>query len=124
MADPQKPNAPVAPAAAVAPVAPAGDLVAQLAAAIRGEAETARQRDMDALARQRAVEDETRNRMGKTTLVAVTSFTLVDDENPTGRTILSGSEFEVSLFDLQKYAGKGLPRAPDPLTGGVTVSQA
>ena len=50
---------------------------------------------------------------GKTSLVCIAGFTIVDDENPDGRTISPGQDFEVYDVDLHKYAGKGVRRAPE-----------
>lgn len=54
-------------------------------------------------------------------LTAIIDFTIVDDENPDGRVIKMGDEFEVSEFDLPRYLGKGLPRANAvlPISAGV-----
>lgn len=123
MADVPAPAKPLIPPVVVPSDASASLLVQQLAVAMRGEAEAARLRDMDALARQRADEDKQRAAHRKIKLVAVTAFTLFEDDNPNGRVVQAGEEFEISLFDGHKYAGKGLPRAVDPLTGGVTISQ-
>lgn len=99
------------------------DFAAQFAAAMQGEAERARLRDMNALAAQRHAEDQARDAAPKTKLVAICAFTINDGVSPLGgRVVQPGEEFEISTFDLQKYAGKAVPRAPEPLTGGVTVS--
>jgi len=45
---------------------------------------------------------------GSITLVAITSFTIVDDpDRPEGRAVNAGEEFTVSLADLPRYAGRG-----------------
>ncbi len=56
----------------------------------------------------RDAEDAARAVSGKTTLVCIASFTTVEDENPDGRIIKQGEEFEVFDVDLHKYAGKGI----------------
>ena len=62
---------------------------------------------------QRDAEDAARAVSGKTSLVCIAGFTIVDDENPDGRTISPGQDFEVYDVDLHKYAGKGVRRAPE-----------
>lgn len=84
------------------------------------EADAARARERAQLSRQLAAHDDARARVGRTILVAVTSFTIVDDENPDGRVIEIGQEFEVSLFDLPRYLGRGRLKEQDadaPATG-------
>ena len=47
---------------------------------------------------------------GSVTLVAITSFTIVDTPDKLeGRVVNAGDEFTVSLADLPRYAGRGLP---------------
>lgn len=129
MPDPVKPAPDATPAVAVQPAAAGvsvipADFAMQFAAAVQGEAERARLKDMDAMSRQRADEDAERAKAPKTKLVAITSWTHHDEKHPNGRLIKMGEEVEVSNYDLIKYAGKALPRAPDPLTGGVTISSS
>lgn len=73
----------------------------------------ARAADRANLKRQRDAEDAARAVSGKTALVCIAGFTIVDDENPDGRTISPGEDFEVYDVDLHKYAGKGVRRAPE-----------
>lgn len=95
------------------------------ASAMRGEGEAARLRDMDALAAQRQKEDEARASGEPIPLVAVVSWNEHGGVLPGAtKTINPGDEILVAPIDLQKYAGKALPRAPEPLNGGVTISSA
>ncbi|MBP0445010.1 hypothetical protein J8J14_09480 [Roseomonas sp. SSH11] len=49
---------------------------------------------------------------GSVTLVAITDFTVVDNpDQPEGRVVHAGDEFTVSLADLPRYAGRGMPKA-------------
>ncbi len=59
---------------------------------------------------QRDAEDAARAVAGTTTLVCIAGFTRVTDEYPNGQLISPGQDFEVSDFDLHKYAGKGVLR--------------
>ena len=58
--------------------------------------------------------DAARAAAPQVTLVCVAPFTIVDDENPDGRTVNRGDEFTVSEFDLPRYYGRGLFRGQDP----------
>lgn len=96
----------------------------QFIMALQGEGEAARRRERASISALLASHDAKRAKMPKVTLVAVTAFTIVDDENPDGRRVEMGQEFIISEFDLPRYHGKGLPRHAEVQdTGGVTVSQ-
>jgi hypothetical protein len=96
----------------------------QLIMALQGEGEAARRRERASISTLLASHDAKREKMPKVTLVAVTAFTIVDDDNPEGRRVEMGQEFVISEFDLSRYHGKGLPRHAEVQdTGGVTVSQ-
>jgi hypothetical protein len=125
-AQPVRPAASVQTASAPAPVAPSSDqgLIRELVDALRGDAERNRIQALDALARERHLEDEARARGPKEKRVAITSFTVFDDANPTGRVVRAGEEFEVAAVDMHKFSGKTLQRAPDASVGGVTISSA
>lgn len=136
MADnPNPPAAPAVPASAAPaaaapalkskPETPAPDMLTQLRDALQGEAVAVQRRERDAIGRMLDSHDAQRAKLPVHKLVAVTDFTIVDDEHPEGRIVKMGEEFDVSEFDLPRYLGRGLPRANEPTEGGgVTISQA
>lgn len=71
----------------------------------------ARAADRAVLKAKRDAEDAARAVSGKTSLVAITGFSIVSDEYPDGQTISPGQDFEVYDVDLHKFAGKGVKRA-------------
>lgn len=75
------------------------------------EAQVARAMEVAELARQRAAEDEQRAASGTITLTAICNFSIVSEPNGKGKVISMGEEFVISLFDMHKFAGKGLPTA-------------
>lgn len=83
----------------------------QLRDALLSDADNVAERERAWAQAMHARNDAARADAPRYTLTAVTDFTLFDDENPMGRVVRMGDEFQVSEFDLQRYLGKGHPRA-------------
>jgi hypothetical protein len=73
------------------------------------DTERARHMQLQAIREQHAADDAARLASGMTTVLAITSFTIFDGENPRGRIINAGEQFEFPTFDLEAYAGKVVP---------------
>ncbi|MBN8906110.1 MAG: hypothetical protein BGO51_06480 [Rhodospirillales bacterium 69-11] len=80
---------------------------------LMSDAELGRYHDQQRNRQMLAEHDTARAAAPRVLLVATTAFTLVDDENPDGRVVNMGEEFEVSEFDLPRYIGRGLRPAGD-----------
>ena len=57
-------------------------------------------------ARRLAYEDAQRAKAKRLQMIAVASFTLVDDDHPNGLVIEAGAEISISAFDEARFGGK------------------
>ena len=100
------------------------EALGQLRELFASDLDKARSRDLDNLRRKQALEDVQREKLGSARVVAITSYTAFDDENPDGRVVKAGDEFDMPRYDLAAFEGKvrlkELDVAPD--AGGVKIS--
>jgi len=100
------------------------EALGQLRELFASDLDKARSRDLDNLRRKQALEDVQREKLGSARVVAITSYTVFDDENPDGRVVKAGDEFDMPRYDLAAFEGKvrlkELDVAPD--AGGVKIS--
>lgn len=109
-----------------APEAPT--ITLEALAALKGlftsDLDAARAREISAARAQQAEDDKQRAEGGTVRVVALTSYTVFDDENPRGRVVRAGEEFDLPRFDLPGFEGKVRLKELDaePETGGVKIS--
>lgn len=67
-----------------------------------------------------ALEDAQRARAERIDMIAISAFTLVDDDHPDGLVVLAGEELQISAFDEARYTGKlRRKRVPNPSAAAI-----
>lgn len=105
-------------------------LVAKLAQAIsagaRSDADEARSRERSAILARQAAEDRARLQGGDVEVVAITGFSIVEDDPNNPRVVRAGEDLLIPLYDLPAWSGrvrlKSLDADLDMPKRGVSIS--